>query len=376
MKVYEAISDSNIGGAGILLVTRLKHSNRKEFQTTVLLPKNSELKSRLREISIPTIEIDGGADRSFALQTIASYCAIFRRDRPQLVNCHGCFSARIAAKICRIPCVYTRHCAYPPKKWQTMCLGKAMIGAIQSFFCDTVIAVADAAKQNLLDMGVPEKKIHVIINGVDGLRKIDERERESLRSDLNFPSYAIVIGICARLEPCKGHFDLLKAAELLLQCADRYRFLIVGSGSMEKELKMFCQSHHLNYAVRFVGFQKDVAPYVNLFDILANCSVGTETSSLAISEAMSLGIPAVVSDYGGNPHMVKNETNGLLYPTHNYTALAEQIHRIANDFELYQKLSVGARERFLSEFQATHMVKQTEALYRSVIRRDGSTRKA
>ena len=45
--------------------------------------------------------------------------------------------------------------------------------------------------------------------------------------------------------------------------------------------------------------------------------------SLALLEGMSLGIPAVVSDFGGNPGVIKNGQNGYIVPKQNSKALAE-----------------------------------------------------
>ena len=67
MKVIEAISDTNVGGAGRLLLTRLKNSNTKEIQTEVILPKDSRLKERFDDIGVRTHCIDGCRDRSFDL---------------------------------------------------------------------------------------------------------------------------------------------------------------------------------------------------------------------------------------------------------------------------------------------------------------------
>ncbi len=364
MKVIEAISDTNIGGAGILLVTRLKHSDRKRIHTTVLLPENSALKKRLEAIQIPVLEINGCADRSLDWSAIIKCCAVFRKIRPDLVNCHGCLSARIAAKICRVPSVvYTRHCVYPLKAWQTRRVGRWVIGKFQEKFCHTIIAVADAAKKNLTDMGVSSKRIHVIINGVDGLKKSDREERDRLMKALTFPTDSFVVGICARLEPCKGHLDFLKAAKILLNRSDRYRFLIVGDGSIRQSLEAYCKENNLSEFVRFVGFRANVAPYVNLFHLQANCSIGTETSSLALSEGMSLGLPTVASDFGGNPHMVRDGVNGLLYPVSHPIDLADRIHTFFLDHALYARCSEGAVRRFREEFNAEKMTRQTESLY-------------
>ena len=85
-----------------------------------------------------------------------------------------------------------------------------------------MIAVAQAAKQNLCDMGVDEKYISVIINGVEGLSRYSEAERQEIRASLGMAQDSFVIGIFARLEECKGHRYLLSAMEILSERDGRY----------------------------------------------------------------------------------------------------------------------------------------------------------
>ena len=54
----------------------------------------------------------------------------------------------------------------------------------------------------------------------------------------------------------------------------------------------------------FLGFVQNVAEILSILDIQCNCSYGTEASSLALIEGMSLGLATVASDYGGNPWQV------------------------------------------------------------------------
>ena len=125
MKIYEAISDMNIGGAGVLLITRLTSCNPLTKDTTVLIPKGSMLKKRLQENAIRFIEIDGNYDRSFDLKGIAEYVRLFKNEEIDVINCHGCLSCRIAARICKIPIrIYTKHCVFPIKKWQRIFIVK------------------------------------------------------------------------------------------------------------------------------------------------------------------------------------------------------------------------------------------------------------
>ena len=89
MRVLEVISDTNIGGAGMLLLARLRHSDRARFLTTVLLPSGSALEARFRQIGISVCCMKGCQDRSNDMGHVAELVRIIRRLRPALINCHG-----------------------------------------------------------------------------------------------------------------------------------------------------------------------------------------------------------------------------------------------------------------------------------------------
>jgi len=369
IKVVEVITDTNIGGAGVLLCTRLKYSDRERIESEVILPRGSELLPRLRAIGVPVHEIDACRDQSFEVSAIPKYIALLRRIRPDLVNCHGALAARFAAKICGVRVrLYTRHCVYPLSKWQKSSIGRFFLGKAQGILSSHMIAVAHSAKENLTEMGVLPSKISVIINGVEALRTVSETEKELLWKRLGISENDIVIGICARLEACKGHACFLEAAEQLLQKNRSYRFLIVGDGSLRKSLEDFCRQKGIAQYVIFTGFCEDVAPYFHIMRINVNCSVGTETSSLALSEGMSIGLPCVVSDYGGNPYMVRDGENGIVVPQNSPNALTEAISLLCEDSVRYEALSQGAKDRFLRELNAEAMTKKTEKLYGELFR--------
>ena len=115
--------------------------------------------------------------------------------------------------------------------------------------------------------------------------------------------------------------------------------------------------------VIFTGFVNDVAPYYNIMNLNLNCSIGTETSSLALSEGMSLSIPAIATTYGGNPYMITDGVNGFLVPEKDPAAMAEKICEIIENPSLYAELSKGAYEMYEKKFTASAMTRRLEELY-------------
>ena len=113
----------------------------------------------------------------------------------------------------------------------------------------------------------------------------------------------------------------------------------------------------------FTGFISDVDKLMSITDIQVNASYGTEATSLALLEGMSLGVPAVVSDFGGNPGVIKNGENGYVVPKQNAAALMSGINKLIGDDETYARMSQTSREIFKASFTAAAMTRNTEKLY-------------
>ena len=362
MKVMEVISDTNIGGAGILLLNRLECTDMNRYGTTVCLPEKSRLIPRLDKIGVRYIALDIAPDRSWHMSDVIKFKRIFDRELPTVVNCHGALSARVAAKLSGVPIkICTRHCVYD------VSLIEKLTGRINSFLSDAFIAVAHSARENLLGMGVSEGKIHVIINGAKRLNVTTESERQALRLTLGINANDFVLTICARLEICKGHTVLFDALSRLKKRVEKYKVIVIGDGTQRERLENYCADKGLTKNVIFIGFTEDVSPYMNISDLNINCSVGTETSSLALSEGMSIGLPAVVSDYGGNSYMIKDGVNGFVYKCGDSKRLSELILRLANNREELKSLSVGAYARYENELNVESMTKKTNRLYDELV---------
>ena len=369
-KIIEVSSDTNIGGAGKCLIALLKNFDYSKYEVKVILPPDSLLKPEITALGIEVIEVQGIAEKSLSLGSIRALRDVFKKEKPGLVHTHGSMSARIAARQAGARVVYTRHSVFPQPKKLTTQPGKAVNGFINNHYADGIIAVAEAAKDNLTETGVDPKLIRVILNGVKGLSPADadERQKNRLRFGITNDDDK-VISIVARLEDIKGHEYFIDAADILLKNGIKAKFLIAGTGSYEPKLREKVKNMGLDGKVIFTGFIKDIESLMKITDIQINASYGTEATSLALLEGMSLGIPAVVSDFGGNPGVIKNGENGFVVPKQNAEALATGINRLLNDEKLYKKMSEKAIDIFNTTFTAEAMTRSTEALYDELLER-------
>ncbi len=364
IKVLNILSDSNIGGAGRLLVNYLHNFDRTKFDVAVVLPKDSDLKPFVEAEGYHVFETVGGRDKSLDMKAVGEIRRIIREFQPDIVHTHSAFSGKLAAFLSGVPCrFYTRHSAFPQPKKLTTFPGKQINGLINNTLATDIVAVAQAAMDNLTETGVSEKKITVIINGVESMRETSTEEQAELKRSLGIGENTFVCGISARLEEYKGHSYLLPTIKAVAERHPDVVCLIIGGGTCEESLKKQAEELGITKNLRFTGFVNDVAPYYNIMDLNLNCSVGTETSSLALSEGMSLSVPAIATTYGGNPYMITDGVNGFLVPERDSLAMAEKILLLIEDRELLDTLSKGAREMYELKFTASAMTRQLEDLY-------------
>ena len=372
IRVLHVISDTNIGGAGRLLVHCLNHFDRSKWEVSVVIPRGSALLPLIRQTGTPVIETDFCRDASHERGAVGALKKIIRQQKPDIVHTHSALDARIAAYLCGVKSrIYTRHSVFDPPRRLTRFPGKQISGLVNNSLATRILAVAQAAADNLTATGVRADKITVILNGVEPVRETSGEERASLRRALGIAEGDFVCGISARFEPYKGHSDLLAAAKQVCAAMPAVKFLLMGTGSVYEETVRAAKDAGLENHVLFTGFLDDVAPYYNIMDLSLNCSYGTEATSLALLEGMSLGLPAVVTRFGGNPGVIADGVNGLLTPVRDSAAMADAILRIASDRELYRRLSEGARRLYAEKFTAAAMTRQIEQVYEEEAARCG-----
>ena len=369
IRVLNIISDTNIGGAGRVILNYLRYADRDKFETLVAIPRGSLLKPLLEEAEVPVYEVDGMADCSYASQDVKALQALIRRVKPDLVHTHGALSGRIAAKRCRVPVVYSRHSAfpvpaklkYPPGRWVNKLLNE--------HYADHIIAVSPATRDNLTEAGISPKKITVVMNGVAPVSPISDEEKAALRQSLGLGKDVFTFGILARIEDYKGHLYLVYAAKLLKDRGySNFRILVAGTGAFEEEVTRAVTEMGVEDVVQMLGFRSDAAALLNILDVQLNASYGTEATSMALLEGMSLGLPTIASDYGGNPFVITSGQNGLLFPSKDSAALADAMAELMDHPEEVAIMREKALETYQSRFTGEVFARNTEQIYENVLK--------
>lgn len=349
IKILHVISDKNIGGAGRLLLNLLDEADRKKFEISVILPKDSSLTLKIAERGVEAVEDD---------LSLCSLFKIIKRKNPDVVHTHAAATARVAARLCGVRAIVnTKHCANDSLIKSPFYM-RAAARSFDMLFTNRTIATAEYVKNFLRAEGISPRKTEVIINGSRPIKELSFLQKSETRRRLGYSEDDFIVGMVARLERGKGQEYFIKAAEICQRKSSKIKFLVVGDGSMADELKTMAKG--LNN-LKFLGFADDVTEIMNVIDANVNCSYISETSSLSLSEGMSVGAVPVVSDCGGNAFMAKG--CGIVFPKKDSYALACALISLAKNGEELKALQKAAKKRFYKEFTAEKMAKQTEALY-------------
>lgn len=367
IKIFHILTDSNIGGAGHQLLTLLSKQNgldRSQFDITVALPVNAKLKPAFEQQGIYCTELPHLAESSFSVRVVRVLLAEMKKLKPQIVHTHASLSGRIAARLyrkCKI--VHTRHSYFEVADWRRMSiLTRLVYGLFNNGLSDTIIAVSPAVKDNLIALGTSEKKIQVIFNGSPPVKKFDQGERAGLRVKYNIPQDAFVLAQVARLTEIKGQDYVLDAVKDMSNVI----VLMAGIGDSRSHLEARIKNENINN-VRLLGFVDATEELFAIADVQISASYGTEATSMALVQGMSAGIPAIATNYGGNPYVIKNKENGLLIPTRNAQALKLAIHLLQNDRALYAHTLERAIEIYNTQFTAEEMTAKTQQLYKELL---------
>ena len=383
MNILHIISSRGWGGAensaAYLAKTQIEHGNNAYFFIHSL---NRKLIKVLNSSNVPFFSaIDPERKNVFALKKIIGVC---RRHKIDIIHTHlatGCYLGVIAGNRLGIPVIsrINTYCGYP-----------------YYAEADRLLFISDDLKNYFIkDYFQSESFLNYkpgfIENLVNGLFNFKFN-----RPDLNeiisksgkaydtlpdkFSDYSkkvegyegfFNIGITGRLTVEKGQQRLIEALELLKKETETgggipvlagkpVMLHIVGSGKNEKNLLKTASDKKLQGSIKFWGYQSDVRPFINIFDIAVSYTT-KEVFGLNNIEYMLMKKPCISADSGGMPELY-GDTNLLAEPDNPY-ALKEALKKYANDPELMRLEAEKGYERAMRLFNPEKIYNDTMKEY-------------
>lgn len=210
-------------------------------------------------------------------------------------------------------------------------------------------------------IGVPDRKIVMVRNGVDTVRYAPQDP-----SPGPLP-HRICIGTVGRIEGIKNHTGLLDAFRLLLARfpAPQFdlRLAIVGDGPLLQTLRDQVARESWAHQVWLPGTRADIADIMRSFTVFVLPSL-SEATPVTILEAMATGLPVVASRVGGVPQLVLHRQTGLLVNPSDPQALAEALSIYIRAPQLRAQHGAAGRKHVVAHYSIDGMVAGYDSLYR------------
>jgi glycosyltransferase involved in cell wall biosynthesis len=236
-----------------------------------------------------------------------------------------------------------------------------------------IVAPGRELVDELLDAGYQRDRVVYIPNGVPMGEMRDPAARLAARTmltDLNWElntSESMPVALyTGRLHGGKGLECLVRAWQIVVRRWRHARLWLVGAGPARGTLIDLIHDLELRGRVLLPGVFSDAQGVLAAADVFVLPSQ-QEGMSIALLEAMAVGVPVVASDIPGNRAVVEHETHGLLAPYGDADALAQAIGRIFEYRHLARQLAVAARHRVEQEFSIGRTAREHIDLFSRLI---------
>ena len=225
-----------------------------------------------------------------------------------------------------------------------------------------VIAVSDEVCNGARKFIKKADKLLVIKNGINTTQlhqkakdNVDLKKKYGL-NDSNF-----IIGSVGRFELVKNYPLLIFAFSKLAQKHSQARLVLVGAGSQEHVLKKLVKEKKIKNKVVFVVGQPAVK-YFSIFDCFS-LSSNKEGISIALLEAMSFGLPCVITNSASTHDVIKNDINGIIVDAGSEEGLIDAFEQLILDQRKGVSLGENAKKTVEDKFNLNFIVNNYKKAY-------------
>ena len=352
MKIVHAVYSMELGGAE-MLVAQLGRIQREAGHdvSVCAYSKLGPLGEVLRDEGL-SVHVLG---ESHPAKTVWRYLRLFRTLRPDVVHCHNpapTLQAALGARLSGARCVVaTRHSLVSPPYDRA---AEAKFSVIARCFVDAVVGICDITCANL--HGAPLADRRSIVRVYNGAAPLEEAAPIASGED------EFVLLFVGRLAEVKDLPTMLRAFALAVKSEPRLRLWIVGDGAVRARLQGLAEEFGLGDRVRFWGQRLDTAAFFRGADAFVMSSV-SEGLPMSLLQAMSIGLPAIVTDVGGMAEVLALSGGGIRVPVGDAEAMAVAMARMATEEEARRSFGENARAAYAVHFTLKQMATAYERIY-------------
>lgn len=361
--VVHVITGLEVGGAEMLLLELCREDLRRGRASSVAsLISEGPMRRRFAEIGV---EVAGlGMQRGGSIiPGLMRLVRLIRRRRPRIVQgwlYQGNLGAAAATWLSgvrpRPKLAWSIHGAVPDFRCYPPRLRRAVrFGARLSPAVDGILYNGAAALDQHREIGFRSHLAQLFSNGIDLAKFRHALElRQATRRALCLPEDAVVVIAVGRDDPMKNWPGMLAAAEAA--AAQQVWLVAVGDGT-----------ERLPPGSRrsLLGRREDMPALYAAADIFMLASHFGEGTSVALTEAMACGLPAIVSDVGDNGAIAAGA--GVVVPPRDAAALARALANLAADPKLRARAGSAAQARAVCRFGVDRLYASFSQFYDALV---------
>ncbi|MBR9914234.1 MAG: glycosyltransferase family 4 protein, partial [Algicola sp.] len=171
-----------------------------------------------------------------------------------------------------------------------------------------------------------------------------------LHREFNIPEDYKLIGNIAAFTGFKDHYTWVDTVALLVKKATvKAKYVLVGIGELEEEIKQYVADKGLSEHIIFAGFRKDIPEILPEFDLFMFTSNNEPTGGVLL-ESYACKVPIVAANAGGIPEVIVDKKTGLLAEVGNPTDFADKVELLMNDKALQNELVENGYQHLKDNF--------------------------
>ena len=305
-----------------------------------------------------------------AVNQLKRMASFMREADIHLVHAHDFYTnifGMAAATLARVPARIasrreTEGIRSPAKRW----VERRAFRAAKS-----VVANAEAIRQQLIGEGLPAHKVVTIYNGIDVARVTPDSgiRRDALLNSFDLPGSCRFVTIVANMRHVmKDQATFLRAARLTLSAVPDSAFILAGEGEQTEGLRGLATELGLGDRVFFIGRSSRIADLLTISDVCVLSSKGVEGFSNSILEYMAAGRAVVATNVGGASEAIVEGETGHLVNSGDDATMAARILELLRNPERRMEMGANGRRVVEERFSLQSRLSNTSALYQRMLR--------
>lgn len=225
-----------------------------------------------------------------------------------------------------------------------------------------IISVTESFKTVLTGMGISERKIHVVKNGVLLEAVHPTRDKATVRTAYCLRQDAFLVGYVGTIGMAHGLATILEAARLS-QNDHCLHFVLMGNGADKQHLTEQAQAqglHNITFLDR--APHKDAINLLGALDValilLKNTPLFRTVIPSKTFEAMALGRPIILGAKGESLDLIEEHQCGIGTEPEDATALVENIRRLQEDNQLYWAMSKRGKKAIKEKYNREELARK------------------